>query len=469
MSPMEVVSMVNSKSYVRITDDKTEAWLYLCAPEEGAGYEKTEIIQYLQKNKVVAGINESNVAAMCKKKIYEREVKIAVSETGEEGCAGHYEFFFETGKRKPTIRKDGSVDYRSMSLIQNAEVGDLLARYYPAVQGTPGRDVTGGSQKGAVYKELRPLAGKGISNEKNPNEYYAVKAGKIEYDGDNKLSIVEVYEIQGDCDLTSNSVIDFNGDVVISGNVEAGVVINAGKSLTVEGVVESATITAGGDVCLKRGMQGAGKGSITAGGDVFTEFLEYTTVKTKGNVQANVILNSQVSADQEVTLTGKKGLIAGGSVHGMLGISCITAGNMSEIRTGLHVGLKQETMEQRIDVNERYSKVNQELEDTVASMAKIMRVRQQSGELSEPLQKHLVELKRRKDEIYTRCMEIKKEANAMESMVLAAREAKIRVEGNIYHGVVISIDNHDMVINRDTSFMEYQCQNGLITGTVVVV
>ena len=153
----------------------------------------------------------------------------------------------------------------------------------------------------------------------------------------------------------------------------------------------------------------------------------------------------------------------------MFGISCITAGNMSEIRTGLHVGLKQETMEQRIDVNERYSKVNQELEDTVASMAKIMRVRQQSGELSEPLQKHLVELKRRKDEIYTRCMEIKKEANAMESMVLAAREAKIRVEGNIYHGVVISIDNHDMVINRDTSFMEYQCQNGIITGTVVVV
>ncbi len=470
MPPMEVVSMVNSKSYVRITDDKTEAWLYLCAPEEGARYDKTEIIQYLRKNKVVAGINESNVAAMCKKKIYEREVKIAVSEKGEEGCAGHYEFFFETGKRKPMIRKDGSVDYRSMSLIQNAEEGDLLARYYPAVQGTSGRDVTGGLQKRAFYKELRPLRGKGVSNEKDPNEYYASRNGKIEYDeDDNKLSVEEVYEIQGNCDYANNAVIDFNGDVVINGNVEAGVVINAGKSLTVEGVVESATITAGGDVCLKRGMQGAGKGSITAGGDVFTEFLEYTTVKTKGNVQANVILNSQVSADQKVTLTGKKGLIAGGSVHGMLGISCITAGNMSELRTGLHVGLKQETMEQHIDVNERYSKVNQELEDTVASMAKIMRVRQQSGELSEPLQKHLVELKRRKDEIYTRCMEIKKEANAMESMVLAAREARIRVEGNIYHGVVISIDNHDMVINRDTSFMEYQCQNGIITGTVVVV
>ena len=65
-------------------------------------------------------------------------------------------------------------------------------------------------------KELRPMTGKGISNEKNPNEYYATKSGKIEYDGDNKLSIVEVYEVNGDCDLADNPIIDFNGDVVIN-------------------------------------------------------------------------------------------------------------------------------------------------------------------------------------------------------------------------------------------------------------
>lgn len=461
--------MVSDKSYVRVTDDKTEAWLYLCAPENEENYDKTEIIQYLQKNKVIAGINESNIAAMCKKKIYEREVKVAASEKGEEGCAGHYEFFFETGKRKPAIRKDGSVDYRSMSLIQNVVEGELLARYHPAVQGTSGRDVLGGTQKAAVFKELRPLSGKGISNDKNPNEYYATKSGKVEYDGENKLSIVEVYEIQGDCDLASNAVIDFNGDVIINGNVEAGVVVHAGKSLTVEGVVESATISAGGDVCLKRGMQGAGKGSITAGGDIFTEFIEYASVKAEGSIQSNVILSSQVSAGNKVVLTGKKGLIAGGSVHGMMGISCITAGNMSEIKTALHVGVQPALMEQRISINEKYSKVNQELDEIVSNMTKILRVRQKTGELNEQLQKHLTQLKQQKDEIYVHCMELKKEAEEIEAMVLAAREAKIRVEGNIYHGVVIGIDDHQMVINRDTSFMEYQSQNGMIVGTVVVV
>lgn len=461
--------MVNVKSYVRITDDRTEAWLYLCAPEEQECYEKAEIISFLQKNNVQVGINESHVAAMCKKKIYDREVKVASSEPGEAGHEGFYEFFFDLEKKKPTIRKDGSVDYRSMSLVQSVEENTLLAKYHPAKQGTPGRDVTGGSEKPIVYKELRPLTGKGISNEQNPNEYYSTKAGKVEYDGHTKLSIVEVYEVSGDCDYANNPVIEFNGDIVINGNIAAGVVIKAGKSVTVEGVVESALITAGGDVCLKRGIQGAGKGSIIAGGDVFTEFIEYTTVKAAGNVQANVILSSKVEAGQKVTLTGKKGLIAGGSVHATMGITCMNAGNMSEIKTKLHVGVEEEIMEQRMAVNEEFDVANKELDEVVGGMAKILRVRQQTGELSEQLQKHLDELKLRKDEVYARCMEAKKKSDELESLVMAAREASIRVNGNIYHGVVIGIDSHQILINRDTSFMEYKAQNGIIIGTVVVV
>lgn len=460
--------MVNDKSYVRVTDDAKEAWLYLCAPEEGESYEKTEIIQFLHEHKVVAGLNESNIAGMCKKKIYEREVRVAACVLGEEGCAGHYEFYFDLEKKKPTIRKDGSVDYRSMNLIQNAAAGDLLARYYPAVQGKEGKTVVGEVLKAPVYKELRPLTGKGISNAENPNEYYAVKSGKIEYDGENKLSIVEVYEISGDCDMANTGIVEFNGDVVISGNVEAGVVIKAGKSVTVEGVVECASITAGGDVCLKRGMQGAGKGFIDAKGDVFTEFIEYAQVKADGNVQSNVILNSKVMAGKAVTLTGKKGLIAGGSVHGLLGINCITAGNMSEIKTSLHAGCLPEMVEKRIQVNEKYDEASKKMNEIAQKIGKILRVRQVKGELDERLQENLEELMRQKEEFYKQYSEIKKQSEELENMIMAAREAKIHIEGNIYHGVVISIDNHRMMIERDTSFMEYKSQNGMIVGTVVV-
>ncbi len=381
--------MVNVKSYVRITDDKSEAWLYLCAPDDGSRYEKSEIIRYLQLNNVVAGINESHIAAMCKKQIYEREVKVASSVKGAPGKEGYFEFFFDTEKPKPKINKDGTVDYRSMSLVQNVTEGSLLAVYHPAVQGTSGRDVTGAFEKVNLYREKRPLMGKGIVNGKDPNEYYASKSGKIEYDGDNRLSVVEVYEVHGDCNYSNNALVEFNGDVIIHGTIEAGVTIRAGKSLTVDGVVESATISAGGDVCLKRGMQGSGKGSISAGGNVFTEFLEYTNVKAEGSVQSNVILNSLVESSGTVTLTGKKGLIAGGSVHAMLGITCLNVGNASEIKTGIHVGVLPEMMDKRIEVSQKYGKLNEELDEIVLSMAKILRVRQQTGELSEQLQAHL--------------------------------------------------------------------------------
>lgn len=462
--------MVNVKSYVRITEDKTEAWLYLCAPDDGIKYEKGEIMRYLQLNNVVAGINESHVAAMCKKQIYEREVKVASSVKGDPGREGYFEFFFNTEKPKPKINKDGTVDYRSMSLVQNVTEGDKLAVYHPAVQGTSGRDVTGAFEKANVYRELRPLMGKGISNENDPNEYYATMSGKIEYDKEsNKLSVVEVYEVQGGCDYANNALVEFNGDVIIHGNIEAGVTVHAGKSLTVDGVVESANISAGGDVCLKRGMQGGGKGMINAGGNVFTEFLEYTRVKVGGAVQSNVILNSNVESGNTVTLTGKKGLIAGGSVHAMLGVTCQNLGNTSEIKTCVHVGVLPEIMEKRAEVSQEYAKLNAELDEIVVGMAKILRVRQQTGELSEQLQGHLETLKNKKDEVYKKCMEMKKEVDRIEALVVKAREAKIRISGNIYKGTVISIDDHQMPIQKDTSFMEYSTQNGIIVGTVIVV
>ena len=53
--------------------------------------------------------------------------------------------------------------------------------------------------------------------------------------------------------------------------------------------------------------------------------------------------------------------------------------------------------------------------------------------------------------------------------MLKSREAKIKVSGNIYKGTVISIDDHQIVVNRDTSFMEYSSQNGIIVGTVIVI
>jgi hypothetical protein len=126
-------------------------------------------------------------------------------------------------------------------------------------------------------------------------------------------------------------------------------------------------------------------------------------------------------------------------------------------------------MEKRINVNEEYSRYNTELDDVVAGMAKLLRVRQQTGTLSEPLQAHLDSLKQRKDELIGLCNEIKKSADELENVIMQSRESKIKVNGNVYKGTLITIDDHQLVIGKNTCFMEYTSQNGIIVGTIVVV
>lgn len=131
-------------SYVKISDDKDSAWLCV-EPKDDGEYTKEELISFLKANGVQAGFHESNIAALCKKKIYRREVLAAKGRKPGEGKDGYFDFFISTEdySKHPKINSDGSVDYMSMSLIYSVEKGDLIAEYHHAVRGTAGYDVCG--------------------------------------------------------------------------------------------------------------------------------------------------------------------------------------------------------------------------------------------------------------------------------------------------------------------------------------
>ena len=81
------------KTHVRISEEEMEAWLYLETPTEGEKYTKEWIMKFLDDNGVKAGIISSNISAMVKKEVYEREILIARGLRPEDGNSGYYEFF----------------------------------------------------------------------------------------------------------------------------------------------------------------------------------------------------------------------------------------------------------------------------------------------------------------------------------------------------------------------------------------
>lgn len=451
-------------SYLRIDDDKMAAWLYLTPPEEGQTYTKRDLENYLELNGVIRGYHSSNLSAMVKKKVYDREILVAKGAEVQPGTDGYFEYLFAPEEHMgPKVNEDGSVDYSSMSALQNVHKGDKVAIYHYAVQGVNGYTVVGGEMKADPVRDLPPMRGKGITRENGI--YYAQSDGKIEVK-EGKIDIQNVHEIMGDVDAIIGK-IEFFGDVIINGNVEGGIVIRAGRNIEIHGTTGAATLFAGGDVMLTRGIQGGGK--ISARGNVFAEFIESTVVDAGGLVQANVILNAKVSAKNKVISIGRRGAIIGGSVHALKGIEAMTAGNDVELKTILHCGYAPESFDKLLEARRKESEIKEKLSKLVDTMTEALREKRMRGaNTSRNTEASLLEWNRLKDEYFAELDKIGKEREELETTMEEGRDSYIKIDGNIYRNVVIGINAESMTLDRSTCYMRYAAEKGVIEGTVIV-
>jgi len=408
------------KSYVRILKDGMEAWLSLAVPEPGALYTEAAVLDFLKSQGVKTGILESNLKAMVRKKVYNRETKIAVGVESLEGKNGYYQFYFQRENKKPTprIRQDGTVDYGSFHLIETVEKDDILAMYHPATKGKAGCNVQGKFLFLHPGKDLPPLKGKGFYRNEGSNAYFAAQDGRVEYK-DGEIEIRSTHIIEGDVTIATGSV-EFFGDIIIHGNVESGVSIKTGKTLTIDGTLGACDVFAGGDVILKKGVQGANKAKIVTRGNLYADFIEHSYIEAKKEVQANVIMNSNVMTDGKILLTGSNGAIIGGYAHADQGIEIKCAGNDAEIRTIIHVGEKPR------------SQVEKQKEKDIFSTDAQQLFRQQLNQEKE------------------------------------TPKAYIKVDGTIYRGTVICVDENQHIISEKTSFTEYRNIHGKLTTKVIV-
>ena len=153
----------SEKTYVRISKDELEAYLYLTCPEDGHNYSITELLNLLEENKITYGIFHRRLEEIVKKRIYDREILIAKGNKQVDGVEGRYSFNFNTNPSgKPAIREDGSVDYWSVFAVQTVAEGDIIAVYTPPTLGIQGKTVTGKVLEPKRGKDLLPLKGKGF-------------------------------------------------------------------------------------------------------------------------------------------------------------------------------------------------------------------------------------------------------------------------------------------------------------------
>lgn len=441
------------KIIVTVSPDELKAFitLYFDPGGDRLSVSSDEMLAALAAQKVTYGIKQDVINYYCSNPINGESFCVAEGVEAQNGKNGSVIFHFDTSVDKiPTVEEDGRINYRELNLIQSVKAGQVLCTLVPPLPGNQGVTVKGRIIPAVNGKPAILPRGKNVAVSEDGQTLYAAIDGEVELLENTKVSVYTNHEIPADVDNTTGN-INFVGSVIVRGNVLSGFSIEAGGNVEVYGVVEGAYIKAGGNIILRRGMQGMGKGSLIAGGDIVSRYIEYANVEAAGNIQSEAVMHSNVKCGNKLELTGKKGLLVGGvSKVGKIISAKVIGSHMATI-TELEVGTDP-------TIRERYKQAKEELSSMEADIKKadqaitILKKLEGMGALTPEKQEILTKSIRTKVYLSSKCEEVKQEIVALDNKLQQEGSGKIRVMNSVFPGVKVSIGTCMMYVKEPLQY-----------------
>ncbi len=453
---------VRESMSIEISLDKMKVTCRFYPPSVGgARLEEKDIISDLAFRKITFGINEEKIREFIQDRQYCVNYLLAEGRQPVHGKDAKIEYFFNTNKNlQPKRNEDGSVDYKELNTISHVKAGELLARLHKEDPGEAGMNVFGDEIKPRTVRSLRLEYGNNITCNEEKTEIYSDVTGHANYIN-GKVFVSNVFQVPADVD---NSVgnIEYNGSVEIKGNVKAGFSVKATGDIIIEGVVENAYIESQGQIIVKRGIHGMHKGVLRAGKNVLAKYIENATVYAGGYVEAEAILNSDVSATGEVRVHGKKGLINGGTIRAAKSIEVEYAGTDMGTYTTLEVGIEPERKQRYLDLSKEVAKRGKDLEDMKVIINNYASILKKGENLPKDkliyVQNLAAEYKEKKEELEP----MRDEMRAIHIEMMESDRSYIAITRTIFPGVVLSISDLTLHIKEKKNYCKFKKQDGEI-------
>jgi uncharacterized protein len=337
---------------------------------------------------------------------------------------------------------DAVIDHYSRTSIISVSENDLLCTIIPPVEGAPGRDIYGKDVPPPKPRKASLRAGQRVALDEATGKMTATTSGRVQQVG-NRLYINPLLTIAGDVDFEVGN-IDFDGDVLIRGNVLDRFSIKCTRGLAVRGMIEAARIECGGDLIVSGGIAGKQKAVITSGGKVVAHFIDNATVTAADDVMVKrEMVNSTVVCQRNVITPGA---ITACRIEASGGVEATVIGSSSGVRTELTVGGSREAFR-------RLGRADRD----IAALEE--RIRQQRIQL-EPLLKRKAELAQFQKSMMAKLLkEIKAGMEQLEKLKAAKDElqqsidstssASVQVARMIHEGTTVQI-GEAVVTLRDT-------------------
>lgn len=364
----------------------------------------------------------------------------------------------------PTMKDDGTVDFFALGLVRNVAEGTVLIKKEPPTKGINGMTVAGQKIAAPDGKEFVFKPAKGARVTPDGLSLVAEVAGHAVMARDNTVSVSPIFEIMGDVD-TSVGNIDFVGSVVVRGSIHSGFSVRAGQNVEVWGGIEGAVVEAGGDIVVRYGIQGAGRGRVVAGGKVQCKFLENADVRCRRDlVVVDGILHSRARSGGKVQVVGRRGAIMGGQVKACEEITTRFLGTPQSTMTEVEVGVAPE-------LRDEYEACRKELAEAQENVRKAQQIITALRELEA---KHPALFNDQKREALMRTLRSLYHFQGvieqrtlrkleLEEMLQSVSAGRIRVLETVYPGVRILIGSQHYLVVDDLQYVSFYLHDHEIT------
>lgn len=445
---------------IKIIDDMLAEINFFPPKQDGKLIVKDEIIEAGEKLNIKFGIDEKQIEEFLETRNYRKTYIFAKGKEPIYSKDGYIDYKVEINKKKPKPKEleDGSIDHKTLDLIEMVKDGDLLSIKVDAVQGEDGMDILGRVLKINPAKEAPDMVqGKNTFLSEDGKTLRATSDGYI-FVQKKTIHVLPVLEIDGSVDNSTGN-IDFVGNVIITGNVLTDFVVKAEGSVEIWGSVEGATIIAEGDICVKSGVQGVGKAKLISKKNIILNFVENATLEAKKDIMASAIMHCDVLCKGDVTIMGRKGLIVGGKsiINGNLLAKNI--GSSMSSNTSITVGLDYEVVQKYDYLLEKLKIANDKYEEVKKIVDKLKKVdietlSQEKRALFEKSIKEKLKLKKK-------IVSYKSDIRILIPL-FTRKKSKIQVLENIYSGTKIGMNSSIMFIKEDLGACEIINEDGKI-------
>lgn len=436
-----------------------EAHLLIVGDESSRPVTYEEVVEAIEKSGVTYGVNYEYLQDPKNLK-FNHKILIAEGIKAEQGKDSYLQYFVDVEVDKnlrPKEREDGSVDFKSMTSFTEVEPGDIVAEKILATKGKDGIDVRGNILKAKDGRDLPVLLGsKNLVLEEN--KVIAQDSGTVHLIN-GKLSIKPKVEITGDVGVATGNLI-LNGDITIMGSVLSGYQVKTLGDIYIKGGVYGGRVE-GHNIIVDKGINGKEMGAIKATGNLQTLYIENSILEVDGNVFVKeAILNSEVKSGGSIfvgtstekgTMTGGKGLIAGGIVAAAELVDSKFMGTRVAHPTVIEVGdnpmLKKEYRELAMNM-EAMTLALQQTKKTLSILNEI-------GVSNLPPAKKEIFLKltRSQFKLSGDIEAGKKRRTQLESLLNSDVSAKIKCKEMVYPGVKLVVGNLKKIVLEPQTYL----------------